>query len=306
MSDVTHPAGRAGWARSWSPSDWALLVLLALCWGGSFLFYKVLISAMSPLTAIFGRLAIAATALNAVLVARGGRLPKDGASWRALLLLGLINNVLPFWLFAWSELRITSGVAAVLNATAPVFVLLLSATVGDRDVLRGSRQFALGAALTGLAIVVWPSLGARNADMPAIGAGLLAAFLYACASLFAARLPHLPSLTMATGQATAAAAIAGGLCLATRTPLLTTPTTMAMVAALLGIGLLSTALAYHLYFRLLRRIGPSNAQMVTMLVPVCSLMLGWVLLDERLNPAVVVGMVPIGLSLVVLSKPRQS
>src|SRR5450432_3436671 len=109
-----------------SAKNWGLLLLLALLWGSSFFFYKILVAVLPPITVVLGRVGIAAVALNLWLLAGGTRLPLGDGRWKRFLLLGLLNNVIPFILIAWGETRISSGMASILNATTPIFMVVVA------------------------------------------------------------------------------------------------------------------------------------------------------------------------------------
>src|ERR1700761_3945303 len=143
--------------RRMAGAEWGMLGLLSLVWGGSFFFYKVLGQALPPFTVVLGRMAVAALALNLWLAARRERLPLQPRLWAGLLAAGVLNNALPFSCFAFSEQHITSGLAAILNATTPLFGVLVGAALRTGAPLTASRAVAVGIGFLGVMVLVGPS-----------------------------------------------------------------------------------------------------------------------------------------------------
>ncbi len=285
-------------------ADWLLLVTLSFLYGGAFLFYRVLAPVLPPLSVVAGRLAIAALALDLVLLAaRRGAIA--GVSWRlagAFLLLGTLNCALPFTLFAWSEHRLTGGLASILNAPTPILTALV-AHVLTRDE-RLSARMIVGAAcgLSGVAVLLAPSLlqGFGGSNLLSKLACLGASLSYAFGGTLSRRVRGLSPLQFAAGQITAGALVMVPLAAAVDRFWTLPPLPVAGVAALLGIGLLSTSVAYLLYFRLLASSGATRASLVTLLVPVSALLLGGLVLGERLPLRALPGVALIAAGLVVI------
>jgi drug/metabolite transporter (DMT)-like permease len=280
--------------------EWALLALLSLVWGGSFFFYKVLSQTIPPLTVVLGRVAIAAVALNLWLLVRRDPLRASPRLWGELILLGAINNALPFCCFAWSEIRLASGLAAILNATTPVFAVLVGAALKTGAPLTPTRLAAVAFGFLGVVVLIGPAALKGGGAVASELACLLAAVSYAFGGYYGRRFGHLGSLKVATGQTTGAALVMAPLA-ATFDRFWTLPAPgPAAWAALTGIALISTAFAYVLYFRLLERIDPTDLMLVTFLVPVSALILGLLFLGEPVKPAAFGGMAMIGLSLAAI------
>ncbi len=285
-------------------ADWLLLVTLSFLYGGSFLFYRVLAPVLPPLSVVAGRLAIAALALDLVLLAvwRGAL---AGLSWRlagAFLLLGTLNCALPFWLFAWSEHRLTGGLASILNAPTPILTALV-AHVLTRDERLSARTVA-GAVcgLSGVAVLLAPSLrdGFGGGDLLSKLACVGASVCYAFGGTLSRRVRGLSPLQLAAGQVTAGALLMLPLAAAVDRFWTLPPLPARGVASLLGIGLLSTSVAYLLYFRILASSGATRASLVTLLVPVSALLLGGAVLGEGLSLRTLPGVVLIAAGLVVI------
>jgi drug/metabolite transporter (DMT)-like permease len=192
-------------SRRMGGEEWGLLALLSLVWGGSFFFYKVLVQALPPFTVVLGRMAIAALALNLWLAARRQRLPLDPKLWAGLFVAGVLNNALPFSCFAFAEQRITSGLAAILNATTPLFGVLVGAALRTGAPLTPSRVAAVAIGFLGVTVLVGPSALRGGGDLASELACLLATLSYAFGSFHARRFSWMGPLKLAAGQTTAAA-----------------------------------------------------------------------------------------------------
>ena len=285
-----------------SAHDWLMLTGLSFLWGGSFFFYKLLAPVLPPLTLVLGRVAIAALALGLVLLLRRERLPLGGGLAGWFLLLGALNSALPFCLFAWSEHRLPAGLTALLNAPTPI-VTALVAHVATRDERLTAR--ALAGALcgfAGVAVLIAPDLtgGLGNADLPAELACMAATLAYAVGGVLARRVRGVTPLQFASGQMSGATLVMLPLAAIFDRFWTLPPLPAAGWASLLGIGLLSTAVAYLVYFRILASAGATRAALVTFLVPVSALLLGLLFLGERIAPRDLPGVLLIGAGLAVI------
>ena len=280
-------------------AEWGLLLILADLLGGSFFFYKVLVATMPPFTVVFGRVAIAALALNVVLAARREALPRDPRLWGSFLVMGLLNNIIPFSLIVYGESHISSGLASILNATTPMFTVVVAHLWTENEKLTGPKAAGILMGFFGVAVLVGPdaltSLG--SGDLLGKLAVILASISYGFSGVFARRFRALAPLKVAAGQLTGSAVMALPLCLAVDRPWRLPMPDIGSWAALLGLALPSTALAYMLFFRILARAGATNVSLVTLLVPVSAVLLGAFALGETLTVQALVGMGLIGLGL---------
>ncbi len=261
------------------------LLLLGAVWGASFLFMRVAAPAFGPLPLIAVRVAIAAAFLSAVLAWRGQLGALRGTGSR-MLLLGVVNSALPFTLFAFATLSLPAGFTAVLNATAPLFGALV-AWLWLAQRLSPRQTLGLGLGLLGVVILVWHKL-TLQIDLPAVGAGLLGALGYGFASHFTRRhLAQVPPLAVAAGSQIAASLVLAlpALYLGPRS----TPSANGWACAL-TLGIFCTGLAYVMYFRLLARVGPTQAMLVTYLIPVFGILWGYLFLSEPLAPRMLLGL----------------
>jgi drug/metabolite transporter (DMT)-like permease len=280
-------------------TEWILLLVLSALWGGSFFFFKVLIDDLPPFTIVLGRVGIAALALNLYLRVRRDPMPTEPGVWGAFLVMGLLNNVLPFTLIVFGETRISSGLASILNATTPVFAVLSAHVLTTTERLTWRRGAGVLFGFAGVAVLIGPDALAGLGTQDLVGelSCLAAAFIYGLAGLYGRRFKSIPPLKVATGQITASTLI-----LLPLAGLVDRPWTLPMPgagtwAALAGIALISTALAYMLYFRILAVAGATNLMLVTFLLPISALLLGWLALGEQLAPTAIPGMMMIGLGL---------
>ncbi|WP_284310068.1 DMT family transporter [Labrys miyagiensis] len=290
-------------ARPMSPLEWGLLLALSVLWGGSFFFTHVAIAALPPFTIVTLRVGLAAFILLAMLPFFGLRLPADARVWAAFLGMGLLNNVVPFCLIVWGQTHIASGLAAILNATTPLWTVVVAHVATAEERMTGNRLAGVLIGLAGVVLMIGPdALRGFGTDILAQLAVLGAAISYAFAAIFGRRFRRMGMAPMvtATGQVSASALMLLPVCL-----LIDRPWTLAMPglpvwAAIVGMAALSTALGYMLYFRILASAGATNLALVTFLIPVSAIMLGALVLGETLQPKHFAGMALIGLALAAI------
>lgn len=283
--------------RTMSAPQWAMLLGLSVLWGGSFFFTNVALSALPPLTLVVLRVGLAALILSIVMSLSGLRMPREPRAWAAFLEMGLLNNAIPFCLIVWGQTHIASGLAAILNATTPLFTVVAAHIFTSDERMTGGRLVGVLMGLAGVAVMVGPAvLAGLGTDLLAQVAVLGAALSYACAGIFGRRFRRMgiPPLATAAGQVTASTLVLLPISLIVDRPW-TLPVPGAPVwGAVVGIAALSTALAYVLYFRILATAGATNLLLVTFLIPVSAILLGTLVLGEHLDMRSAVGMVLIG------------
>ena len=260
-----YPAGMTPISPAMSLRDWLLLAALSVLWGASFLFYKVLATELPPLTTVFGRVLIGALALTGLLAVRGIPLGVPRATWGRFAGSAALNNVIPFALFAWGETRVPSGTAAILNALTPAFTLIVTALVLRTERLSAARMFGIGLGFAGVVVLVGPAAfgGALAGQL----ACLAAAVTYGFGIPMARSITGLEPLRVATGQLTFSTLLSLPLMLLVDRPWTLAAPSAEGWGALLGIALLSSALAYVIYFAVLARAGATNLSLVTLMVP---------------------------------------
>ncbi len=283
---------------------WIWLLSLSVLWGGSFFFAKVAIGELRPLTVVFARVALAALALNLILSLSGRSLFRRGTPWPAFIAMGLLNNMIPFSLIFWGQTQIASGLASILNATTPLFTLVVAHLATRDERMDGAKVAALLTGFAGVTLLVGPDLlvGDQSGFMGQL-ACLAAALSYAFAGVYGRRFQTMGVAPMqaAAGQVTTSAILILPIMLMIDQPWnLPAPPSATVWAALAALALLSTALAYVLYFRILAAAGATNLLLVTFLIPVTAILLGTVFLEEQLAPRHFAGMALIGIGLAVL------
>jgi drug/metabolite transporter (DMT)-like permease len=274
-------------------TEWAMLLALSVLWGGSFFFAKVSVGELPPLTVVLARVGLAAMALLAVVRAAGQRMPRDLGLWVAFFAMGMLNNLIPFSLIFWGQTRIASGLAAILNATTPLWTVLLAHLLTRDEKFTPNRLAGVLAGLAGVAVMIGPEALARlGLDFLAQTAVVVAAVSYASASIFGRRFraAGVSPLVTAAGQVTATTVMALPVVLLVDHPWALPVPSAATWASLVALALLCTALAYILYFRVLATVGATNIALVTLLVPASAILLGSLVLGERLEPRDFAGM----------------
>ena len=276
---------------------WLWLLSLSVLWGGSFFFAKVALGELGPFTVVFARVTLAALALALVVPLRWH------APWRAYFIMGLLNNARPFSRIFWGQTEIASGLASILNATTPLFTLIVAHFLTADEKIGRTKAAALLTGLAGVVVLVGPDVLTRGSDLWGQVACLGAALSYAFAGIYGRRFQRMgvAPVEAAAGQVTASAMLILPIMMIVEQPwaMAASPTATVWLA-LAGLALLSTALAYVLYFRILAAAGATNLLLVTFLIPVTAILLGAVVLGERLEPRHFAGMALIGLGLAVI------
>jgi len=275
------------------PFEWLLLLVLSVLWGGSFFFIGVAVKVLPPLTIVALRVGLAAVTLNLIVRATGLRMPKKWLYWKAFLSMGLLNNLIPFCLIVWGQMHIASGLASIFNATTPLFTVIVAHIFTKDEKMSGGRGVGILVGFVGVAVIIGlDSLGGLGANVLAQFAILGAALSYSFAGVYGRRFKDMgvAPLVTATGQVTASTLLLVPLTLVVDQPWTLAMPGLGVWAALAGLALVSTALAYIIYFRLLATAGATNLLLVTFLIPVSAILLGVVFLGESLAGKDFIGM----------------
>ena len=280
--------------------DWSLLVVLSVLWGGSFFFNGVVLRELPPFTAVFLRVTIAAIILLPGLWIYRLAFPKGLSGWKPFFAVALFNNVLPFSLIVTGQTYIGSGLASILNATTPLFTVAVMAAVGEEK-LSARRVAGVIAGLIGVIILHGEHLGFASGQGLGILLCLVGAFSYGISALIARRhLVDTPPLAAATFQMLASVLmmtiVAGVVERPWQLPMPGASTWLAV----LGLAALSTALAYIVFFQILRRSGATNVMLVTLLIPVTAILLGYFALGESISLREIFGALVIGSALLLI------
>jgi drug/metabolite transporter (DMT)-like permease len=275
---------------------WLWLLSLSVLWGGSFFFAKVAVSELGPFTVVFARVSLAALALALVVPLR-----RD-APWPTYFAMGFLNNALPFSLIFWGQTEIGSGLASILNATTPLFTLVVAHVLTPDEKIDRTKVAALVIGLLGVVVLIGPSALVGSSTLWGQAACLAAALSYAFAGIYGRRFRRMgiAPAEAAAGQLTASTVLILPIMLVVDRPWMLPPPSLTVWLALGALALLSTALAYVLYFRILAAAGATVLLLVTFLIPVPAILLGATVLGERLEPRHYVGMALIGLGLAII------
>jgi drug/metabolite transporter (DMT)-like permease len=280
--------------------DWSLLAVLSVLWGGSFFFNGAALRELPPLTLVFLRVALGAAILLPLLRMQGIGFPKGVAGWRAFFVIGLLNNVIPFSLIVAGQTFIPSGLASILNATTPLFAVIVMAAAGEESLqLRRVAGVALG--LLGVIVLRGWGIETRTGQGLGILLCLGGALSYGFAALAARRLlKDAAPLGTATFQLMASTVMMAMVAGAVEQPWRLPMPGLTSWLAVLGLAGLSTALAYIVFFQILRRSGATNVMLVTLLIPVTAIFLGWLVLGEPISTREIAGAIIIGSALLVI------
>ena len=284
-------------------SEWLMLILLSVLWGGSFFFMKVSLAELPTLTIVFCRVAFAAIALGLILKIIGLSLPVGFKLWHAFFIMGLINNLLPFSLLVWGMTEISSGLASILNATTPVFTILVAHFMTSDERVSVNKIIGVLLGLVGVAVLIGvDALSGFDQSILAMLACLGASLSYGLAATFGRRFKsmNVKPVSVAFGQVTASSLLLLPVALFVDNPWTLAVPSLYTWSSLLALGVLSTALAYVLYFQILSRAGATNIALVTLLVPVSAIFLGWLILKETLSMNHMIGMSLIALGLLAI------
>lgn len=285
--------------------EYALLGCLALLWGSSYLFIAVAVETIPPLTLIAGRVTIAALVLGMVMVFTGHALPKDAKTWRLLWIQSFLNSIGAWTVLAWGQQFVESGLASVLNSTAPIFVVLALAIVGRGDARRIGKLIGAGMGLFGVIMIVGPDvLKGLGKDLIAQGAILLGALMYAGAALNGARFSHLPALVTATATMIWASVTLVPISLIVDRPWTLSPS-LEGILSLLALSVACTGIAMVLYFRLVRTLGSAGVSSQAFLRAGIGMMLGILVLSEQPEPMAWIGVGFVIAGVIAINRPQR-
>lgn len=278
---------------------WAMLILLSILWGGSFFFVGVVVTDLPPLTIVTLRVGMAAMTLWAIALMIGLRPPTKLRVWGAFLGMGLLNNVIPFALIVWGQTQIASGLASILNAATPIFTVVVAGILLPDERTTPLKLAGVVVGFIGVVVMIGLPTLSGTGNLVAQLAVIAAALSYAFAGVYGRRFKAMginPIIT-AAGQVTASTLVLAPIALTVDGQLDVTGISVDTWAAITGLAVLSTAMAYVLYFKILELVGATNVLLVTLLVPVSAILLESLFLNESLEAIHFVGMLLIALGL---------
>lgn len=295
-------AARAGAPLRLGAVEWGLIALQSMLWGSSYFFIEVAQPELPALTLAALRTIPAAAALFLIVLPLGYRLPATLAEWRLFIAFSAFNTVLPFLLIVWGQARATGGMAAILNATAPLFGIVLAHLLTHDEKLSWSKVAGVLVGVAGVGILVgWDVVAGSSADLMARLALLAAPFCYVLANIYVRRrLGRYPPFVIAVMQMVGAMFVTFPLALAVDRPWTLAAPSLAALGAIVGMGVLGSAFASLCHFTVLQRAGATNASLVTLIMPLTPILLGGVFLGEQLSGRDVAGALVIAAALVII------
>jgi len=286
-----------------TPLEWGMLITLSVLWGGSFFFNGVAVKELPPLTIVICRVGFAAVLLYLFMRLTGRKMPTSRKVWQAFFGIGILQNVVPFTLILWGQSHIASGLASILNATTPLFAVIVAHYFTADEKMTKGKVLGVFFGFIGIAILfgseAFHSFGTNvYAQFACLGAALSYAFSGVYGRRF--RAMGISSFATATGQVTASTVMLLPIVLIIDQPWELEVPGLPSIGAVAGLVIFSTVLAYILFFRILGSAGATNIMLVTFLIPVSAILLGVVFLNEVLEIKHFVGMAVIGLGLVAI------
>jgi drug/metabolite transporter (DMT)-like permease len=282
-----------------SARDWSLIGILSLLWGGSFFFVEIAVEGLPALTIVWLRVGIAAALLAGVMVVTRTRFPLP-RTWAAFAVMGLLNNILPHSLFVVAQGQITGGLAAILNATTPLFTVIVAHLATTDERITPGKAVGLAVGFGGVLVMM---AGAElQGEVVAKVMCLMAALSYGLAGVWGRRFRAMGVAPLATafGQVAASSLLLLPVMLWVDRPWQLTTPGLGVIAAVLGLASLSTALAYLIYFKVLATAGATNLSIVTFLIPLSATAMGALFLGERLLPHHLAGFTLVAMGLIAI------
>ena len=288
-----------------SAQTWGLLALLGMIWGGSFFFARVAIAHVPPATLVLLRVGIAALALHIYVAGRFGIYATLKERWREFLLLGLINNAVPHMLIFLGQTQIGAGLASILNATTPIFTVLIANRFTQDEKLSSQKIAGCLIGLLGTAVLIGPRAlapftGDSGPPLWALVLPVLAAVSYGFAATYGKRFRGIAPPVIAAGQLTASTLLMLPVSFALDTPWQLALPPLSAILAVAALALVSTAYGYILFFRIMAEAGATNTSLVTLLVPPSAILAGMLFLGEELTPLGMLGMALVLIGLIAL------
>ncbi|HEY7550251.1 MAG TPA: DMT family transporter [Hyphomicrobiaceae bacterium] len=297
-----NSGGTAGAALRLGAVEWGLIALQSMLWGSSYFFIAVVQSEVPALTMAALRTVPAATVLLVIVLSLGYRLPATLAEWRLFVGFSAFNTVLPFLLIVWGQSRTSGGMAAILNATAPLFGIFLAHVLTHDEKLSWTKAAGIAVGIAGVGILMGRDvLAGASADLLARLALIASPFCYVCANIFVRRrLGSYPPFVIAAMQMLGAIFVATPLALAIDRPWGQPAPSVRALGAVVAMGVFGSALASLCHFTVLQRAGATNASLVTLVMPLTPVVLGGVFLGERLSATDLAGAIIVAAALLII------
>lgn len=286
-------------------TELALLLMLSSLWGASYTFIKIGVETIPPVTLIAARTLIAGLVLALILRWRGVRWPRDRATWARFTVQACLNSVVPFTLIAWAETAIDASLAVILNAMTPIFTFLLTAFVTRHEAITARKGFGVAAGLMGASLIVgFEAFGGLGKNLWPQLAIVAATISYAGAAIFGKSFRDLDPMVPAAGSLVAGAVLLLPLCIMIDRPWTLAPSGRSLMA-LVALAVVSTALAFSIYFRLIQTLGSVGATAQAYLRVPVGMAIGMVFLDEQPQPAVWFGLAFVMAGVIAMTLPAR-
>ena len=280
---------------------WILILMLGLIWGASFLFARIAVLEMPPLTLVFARVAIAAFVLNLFLMLKNNAFEHTTSLWTNFAMMGVLNNIIPFALIFYGQTEIGAGLAAIVNAMTPIWTIIIANFTTSDETFTRNKLIGIALGFIGVAVLIGSSafsgLGASVWGQIAV---LGATISYGFAGVFGRRFANVPPIQTARGQLTSSSLIMLPVFLLVDQPWTLDMPSATAIAAVVALAVVCTALAYILFFKILSISGAVNVSLVTFVVPPSAIILGFVVLNEQLELRQIIGMMIILTGLIVI------
>ncbi len=281
-------------------TEWILLVILSVLWGGSFFLIEIAIKDYPPFTVVLGRVGIAAIVMTLWVYITGERMPNSFRVWCKFIILGAVRSFIPFCLIVWAEIQIDSNLASILNATTPIFTMILAHFFTRDEHITQTRAIGVLIGFGGVIIIIGPD-ALQGLSLKGLGqiAILGAAFSYGLSHVYGRRFANMPASVTAAGMLIGATILSLPPALIIEKPWNLSPGIISSLAVL-GLAFLSTALGYLIYYRILKVSGANNASLVTFFIPVSAIILGVSVLNEQIRWNSIAGLTLILLGLAII------
>jgi drug/metabolite transporter (DMT)-like permease len=271
-------------------SDWLVFLALGFMWGSSYLFIKLAVDSFGTFTLISLRLLIGAALLWTVVIASRTPLPRDRRAYMHLIVMGVINIAIPFGLITWAEQSVASALAAILNSTVPLMVIILAPMFLPDEPVRLNGLLGLAIGFLGVVVIVSPELVSAGGSITGQLALLGSSLSYAAGVIYARRnVRGLSPMIPAVMQVTVALLIVGVVAIVLERPWATATPDLEAWFSVVWLGILGSGLAYLAYFRLLRRWGATRTSLVAYLLPVVGIALGFLVRNEPIDASLIAG-----------------
>lgn len=289
--------------RRMTTSEWSILGTLSLLWGGSFYFLHLALESLPPFTIVLGRVGVASILLYGYMRIKGHRLPTGGTVWLSFFIVAFFANALPFVMFAYAQQTISSGLASILNATTPLWGVIVAHFFTDDERATPGKIVGVALGIVGVATMTGSdALAGLGSNVLGQAACLVATLAYAIAGVYSRRFKGMgiSPLAVSTGQLAAAAILVLPVALIFEQPWTLPMPSANAIFGMIGIIIPSTTLAYVLFFRLIETAGASNTLLVTFLIPVTAILLGVFALGEVIETKHIAGMALIAIGLIAI------